>query len=66
MNRFVLTLVIIGALNWGILGIFGLDLVGWLFGGQGTMVSRLICGAVGLAGIWACSFYFKLRTADVV
>ena len=65
MNRFVLTLVIIGALNWGILGIFGLDLIGWIFGGQGTVISRMIYGVLGLAGIWACSFYFKLHAADV-
>ena len=32
MNRLALTLVIIGAINWGILSIAGLDLVGWLFG----------------------------------
>lgn len=60
MNRLALTLVIIGALNWGILSIGGLDLIGFLFGGQGTVISRLIYGVVGLAGIWACSFYFKL------
>lgn len=64
MNRLALTLVIIGALNWGILSIFGLDLVGFLFGGQGTVLSRIIYGVVGLAGIWACSFYFKLRNTS--
>ncbi len=64
MNRLALTLVIIGALNWGILSICGLDLVGFLFGGQGTVLSRIIYGIVGLAGIWACSFYFKLRNAS--
>ncbi len=64
MNRLSLTLVIIGALNWGILSIFGLDLVGFLFGGQGTVLSRVIYGIVGLAGIWACSFYFKLQNAS--
>ncbi len=64
MNRLALTLVIIGAINWGILSIAGLDLVGWLFGGQGTVISRLIYGLVGLAGIWACSFFFKLQAAD--
>lgn len=61
MNRLVLTLVIIGALNWGVLSICGLDLIGFLFGGQGTVISRILYGIVGLAGIWACSFYFKLR-----
>ena len=48
MNRLALTLVIIGALNWGILSI----------------LSRIIYGLVGIAGIWACSFYFKLRNAS--
>ncbi|HIV62170.1 MAG TPA: DUF378 domain-containing protein [Candidatus Butyricicoccus avistercoris] len=60
MNKLALTLVIIGALNWGILSIAGIDLVGWLFGGQGTVISRIIFGLVGLAGIWACTFYSKL------
>lgn len=64
MNRLALTLVIIGALNWGILSIFGMDLVGWLFGGQGSVISRIIYGLVGLCGLWACSFYFKLRTSS--
>ena len=64
MNRLALILVIIGALNWGILSVVGLDLVGWLFGGQGTVVSRLIYGLVGLAGIWACSFFFQLPAAN--
>ena len=64
MNRLALTLVIIGALNWGIHSVFGLDLVGFLFGGQGTVLSRVIYGIVGLAGIWACSFYFKLQNAS--
>ncbi|MGM9612023.1 MAG: DUF378 domain-containing protein [Butyricicoccus sp.] len=64
MNRLVLTLVIIGALNWGVLSITGLDLIGFLFGGQGSVISRILYGIVGLAGIWACSFYFKLREAS--
>ncbi len=57
MNRFALTLVIIGAINWGLIGIFGFDLVSWLFGGQLSVVSRIIYTLVGLAGIWAISFY---------
>lgn len=57
MNRLALTLVIIGAINWGCIGIFGLDLVAWLFGGQMALFSRIIYSLVGLAGIWAISFY---------
>lgn len=60
MDRFILTLVIIGAVNWGCIGIFGLDLVGVLFGGQGSVLARIIFAIVGVAGLWAISFYPKL------
>lgn len=58
----VLILVIIGALNWGLIGFFGYDLVGSLFGGQLALLSRIIFGIVGLAGIYAITFLFQNRT----
>ena len=59
MNIAALILVIIGAINWGSIGIFGVDIVGSLFGGQLSMVSRIIFTIVGLAGLWSISFFFK-------
>ena len=59
MNIAALSLVIIGAINWGSIGIFGVDIVGSLFGGQLSMVSRIIFTIVGLAGLWSISFFFK-------
>jgi uncharacterized membrane protein YuzA (DUF378 family) len=59
MDRAALILVIIGALNWGSIGIFGFDLIGSLFGGQGATISRIIFTVVGLAGLWAISILFK-------
>lgn len=59
MNVIALILVIIGAINWGSIGIFGLDLVGSLFGGQLSVISRIIFTVVGLAGLWAITFFFK-------
>lgn len=56
MNKFVLILVIIGAINWGSIGIFGFDIVGSLFGGQLSILSRIIFTIVGLAGLWSISF----------
>lgn len=50
-----LILVIVGALNWGMIGFFGIDVVGGIFGHM-SVVSRIIYALVGLAGIW--SFYF--------
>ena len=59
LNTIVLVLVIIGALNWGLIALFSFDLVAWLFGNM-TMLSRLVYGLVGLAGLWAITFFTRL------
>ena len=59
MDNTALILVIIGALNWGAIGLFGVDLVGLIFGGQGALISRIIFTVVGLAGLWAITLLFK-------
>ena len=59
MDQCALVLAIIGAINWGSIGIFGFDIVGWLFGGQMTALSRIVFTLVGLAGIWCISLFFR-------
>ncbi len=59
LNTIVLVLVIIGAINWGLIALFGFDLVAWLFGNM-TMLSRIVYGLVGLAGLWATTFFTRL------
>jgi uncharacterized membrane protein YuzA (DUF378 family) len=59
MDKLALILVIIGALNWGSIGIFGFDIVGFFFGGQLSAFSRVIFTLVGLAGIWCISLLFR-------
>jgi uncharacterized membrane protein YuzA (DUF378 family) len=61
MDYFSLTLVIIGAINWLLVGLFQFDLVAAIFGGSAAVVSRIIYVLVGLAGLWAITFYKKLR-----
>ena len=51
MHMLTFTLLLIGGLNWLLVGLFGWD-VGMLFGGQGEAVSRVIYVLVGLAAIW--------------
>ena len=63
-DRLALILTIIGALNWGSIGIFGFDLVAALFGGQLTVPSRVVFTLVGLAGLWCISLLFRERTPD--
>ena len=62
MDTLALILSIIGSLNWGLMGIFQFDLVAWLFGGQGTIISRIIYTIIGLAGLWCISLLFRRRT----
>lgn len=59
MNILALILVIIGAINWGSIGFFGIDIVASIFGGQAAIISRIIYAIVGLAGIWSISFFFR-------
>lgn len=59
LDKLVLALVIIGALNWGSIGIFQFDLVAALFGGQAALLSRIVYTLVALAGVWAISFFFR-------
>lgn len=59
MDNLSLILIIIGAINWGSIGLFGFDIVGALFGGQSALLSRIIFTVVGLAGLWAISILFK-------
>ncbi|MCI6866499.1 MAG: DUF378 domain-containing protein [Lachnospiraceae bacterium] len=54
-----LTLVIIGAVNWGLIGIFKLDLVNLIFGNM-TWISRVIYTLVGLSGLYLLSLYGRV------
>ena len=59
MDKIALILVIVGALNWGGIGIFGFDTVAFLFGGQTAVLSRIIYALVGLAGLWCITLLFR-------
>ena len=59
LDKISLVLVIIGALNWGSIGLFQFDLVAWIFGGQGAILSRIVYTLVALAGIWCISLLFR-------
>lgn len=61
MDRLALILVIVGALNWLLVGLFQYDLVAAIFGGQYSLLSRLIYTLVGVAGIWSVSLLFRDR-----
>ncbi len=63
VDKIALALVIIGSLNWGSIGIFGFDLVSWIFG-DASALSRIIFTLVGLAGLWSISLLFREDPAE--
>ncbi len=58
-DRIALALTIVGALNWGSIGLFKFDIVAWICGGQGSVAARIIYVAVALCGIWCLSLLFR-------
>jgi len=64
LDSIALVLVIIGALNWLLVGLARYDLVAALFGGADSVVSRVIYTLVGIAGVWAITLLFKQRVEN--
>jgi uncharacterized membrane protein YuzA (DUF378 family) len=64
LDRLSLILTIIGALNWGSIGLFRFDIVAWIFGGQEALLSRIIYTVVALAGVWCISLLFRERDTE--
>lgn len=57
-DKLALVLAIVGALNWGLIGLFRFDLVAAVFG-QMSMLSRIIYALVGVAGLWCITLLFR-------
>jgi uncharacterized membrane protein YuzA (DUF378 family) len=65
LDRIALILVIIGAINWGLIGFAQFDLVASLFGGQDTLLGRIVYSLVGVAGLYCITLLFKNRGTTV-
>ena len=63
LDKIALLLVIIGGINWGLVGLFQLDAVAWLFGGSASIISRIIYTLVAIGAIWCISLLFR-NTSD--
>lgn len=59
----ILTIAIIGAVNWGLIGFFRFNLVAFLFG-ESNLISRIIYAVVGLAGLYLISMYGRIRDVE--
>ena len=63
VNTIALVLVIIGAINWALIGVFQFDLVAWIFGSRAAVWSRIVYTLVGAAGLWCISLLFPEHSA---
>ena len=61
LDRIALLLIIIGGLNWGLVGLLDFDLVAWIFGGSEAIFSRIIYTLVGAGAVWGVTLLFRPR-----
>jgi uncharacterized membrane protein YuzA (DUF378 family) len=59
-----LTLVILGAINWGLIGFFQFDIIADIFGGMNVLISRIIYAVIALSGLYCLSLYGRLDSHD--
>lgn len=64
LNYIALIILIVAALNWGLIGLFSFDLIGAIFGGMTSAMSRIIFVIAGIAGLWGLSFFGKLGQTE--
>ena len=60
-----LSLVILGAINWGLIGLFRFDLIAVIFGGMEAIVSRIIYTVIALAGLYCLSLFGRVYGTDI-
>ncbi len=65
LDKICLALIIVGALNWGLVGLFSFDLVAWIFGSSAALMSRIIYTVIALAGVWCISLLFRSPETNV-
>ena len=61
IDRIALVLIVVGGLNWGLVGLLGFDAVAWLFGGSGEILSRVVYTLVGIGAAWGVTLLFRPR-----
>ena len=59
LDKIAMLLLIIGGINWGLVGIFEFDLVAFLFGGSAAIISRIVYVLVAISALWCISLFFK-------
>ncbi len=61
IDKIALVIAIIGGLDWGSIGLFQVDFIAWICGGQTVLAARVIYTLIGLAALWCISLLFRSR-----
>ena len=64
IDKIVLSILIVGGINWGSVGLFNFDIVGWIFGGTDSIGARIIYVLVALSALWCVSLLFRESLTD--
>ncbi|ARP51180.1 MULTISPECIES: DUF378 domain-containing protein [Caproicibacterium] len=64
LDKIALFFIVVGGINWGLVGFFRFDLVAWICGGPATMLARIIYAVIGIAALWSISIFFKRITTE--
>lgn len=64
IDRLSLAILIIGGLNWGGVGLFGMDMVAALFGGSDSIISRVVYILVCISALWCITLFFREETRE--
>ncbi len=64
IDRIALLLLIVGGINWGSVGLFNFDIVGWIFGGTDAIGARIVYVIVALCALWCISLLFRERISE--
>ncbi|MBQ8546786.1 MAG: DUF378 domain-containing protein [Clostridia bacterium] len=64
IDKIALSLLIVGGINWGSVGLFNFDIVGWIFGGTDSIGARIVFVVVALCALWCISLLFRERITD--
>ena len=59
LDKIALFILLVGGINWGLVGLFGFDIIAWAFGGSASVMSRILYIVVAFAAIWCISLFFR-------
>ena len=59
LDKIALVLAVLGAINWGLVGLFHFDAIAWIFGGSASIIARILYVVFALAGVWCISLLFR-------